>query len=432
MFKEYVGARYVPKLIGEWNKDLPYEPLSVVTYMGASYTSKVPVPAGIEIGNTTYWACTGNYNAQVTEYRDDTLRLSEQYTNLNNSLQSTQEDVTSLESRIRNEEQFSIKSGHGITILIGDSYLEGWTPEGTVKNWGQFYADISGDTINESLFIFCKGGAGFVNAVDNITFNTLLSNAVNDARIKNDEVSKIIVIGGVNDGTRDPFNYMKTFMDTAKANFVNATVYLGYNGAGAENRCNVYAKMYAMEIYKRYCYLGYVYLDNIISSIQRKSCFSKSDHFHLNEAGQKYFAGAIYTTVHGGHVSFDASNESLLSDKIFVSASHNIITLYFYWLTSVAVNASEGQCTGKDTNAEIEFNSDIIWGRGYLIYALPAIVKYKNYTYRQCDVNLIISDGKIEFKIQLLKEDKSGYEEANNIAEIVISRNTFTMPYYLA
>lgn len=53
--RQYVGARYVPKIMGEWNKALQYEALSIVTYMGNSFTSKVPVPANsIEINNTDY------------------------------------------------------------------------------------------------------------------------------------------------------------------------------------------------------------------------------------------------------------------------------------------------------------------------------------------------------------------------------------------
>lgn len=67
--RQYVGARYVPKIMGEWNKALQYEALSVVTYMGNSFTSKVPVPANVEINNTDYWVNTGNYNAQVEEYK---------------------------------------------------------------------------------------------------------------------------------------------------------------------------------------------------------------------------------------------------------------------------------------------------------------------------------------------------------------------------
>lgn len=74
--RQYVGARYVPKIMGEWNKALQYEALSIVTYMGNSFTSKVPVPTNIDITNEDYWVNTGNYNAQVDGYRQDVNKLS--------------------------------------------------------------------------------------------------------------------------------------------------------------------------------------------------------------------------------------------------------------------------------------------------------------------------------------------------------------------
>lgn len=78
--RQYVGARYVPKIMGEWNKALQYEALVVVTYKGNSFTSKVPVPANsVEINNTDYWVNTGNYNAQIENYRNITEELYNKY-----------------------------------------------------------------------------------------------------------------------------------------------------------------------------------------------------------------------------------------------------------------------------------------------------------------------------------------------------------------
>ena len=67
----YVGHRYVPKVMGEWDKSQTYEGLSIVTNEGTSYTSKKRVPIGIDIKNEEYWVVTGNYNAQIEEYRKD-------------------------------------------------------------------------------------------------------------------------------------------------------------------------------------------------------------------------------------------------------------------------------------------------------------------------------------------------------------------------
>ena len=76
MSNRYTGNRYVPKVLSitdSWNKDRSYESLTVVTYQGASYTSRQYIPIGVEITNTDFWVCTGNYNAQVEQYRQDTL-----------------------------------------------------------------------------------------------------------------------------------------------------------------------------------------------------------------------------------------------------------------------------------------------------------------------------------------------------------------------
>lgn len=78
----YVGARYVPKFAEpiDWDTERGYESLTIVTYKGESYTSKCPVPPGIDIKNTRYWALTGAYNAQVEEYKNQVKDLSQQVT----------------------------------------------------------------------------------------------------------------------------------------------------------------------------------------------------------------------------------------------------------------------------------------------------------------------------------------------------------------
>lgn len=89
MVRQYVGARYVPKIADpvEWQENTAYEALVIVTYNNSSYTSRKPVPVtvGIPPENTEYWALTGNYNAQVEEYR----QLAVQAVNTANSANET-------------------------------------------------------------------------------------------------------------------------------------------------------------------------------------------------------------------------------------------------------------------------------------------------------------------------------------------------------
>ena len=70
---QYIGARYVPLFADpiEWDKTKQYEPLTIVTNNGNSYTSKQFVPTGIDITNEEFWVLTGNYNAQIEQYRKE-------------------------------------------------------------------------------------------------------------------------------------------------------------------------------------------------------------------------------------------------------------------------------------------------------------------------------------------------------------------------
>lgn len=169
--RQYVGARYVPKVMGVWDKALQYEALSIVTYKGNSFTSKIPVPPNIDISNGTYWVNTGNYNAQVEAYRTETMQLK---TDLNN-------------------ETIDRKNADKDNILwIGDSYSVNYNhklPNGVrymlnAKNW----------------YEYSKGGAGFAGAWAGLTFNDLIEQAKNELSASQKEMIKhVYIVGGAND-----------------------------------------------------------------------------------------------------------------------------------------------------------------------------------------------------------------------------------------
>ena len=74
---QYIGARYVPLFADplQWDENTAYEPLTIVYDGGNSYTSRQYVPAGTPVTNTDFWALTGNYNAQIEQYRDEVQTL---------------------------------------------------------------------------------------------------------------------------------------------------------------------------------------------------------------------------------------------------------------------------------------------------------------------------------------------------------------------
>ena len=114
----YVGHRYVPKIFGDWDNTQLYEPLSIVQYQGASYTSRQYVPTGVDITNEEFWVLTGNYNAQVEQYRqdvltyrDETQEVSDKYDNIESTQEINTAAISSLGISVKD---FGAK-GDGVT-----------------------------------------------------------------------------------------------------------------------------------------------------------------------------------------------------------------------------------------------------------------------------------------------------------------------------
>lgn len=97
---EYIGARYVPVFFKnpgtgstEWIDSVTYEPLTIVTYNGYSYTSRRFVPVGIAITNNDYWALTGNFNGQVAVYVEAVNELSQQVSDLADDVAAVPQEI---------------------------------------------------------------------------------------------------------------------------------------------------------------------------------------------------------------------------------------------------------------------------------------------------------------------------------------------------
>lgn len=215
--RQYVGARYVPKVMGAWNKALQYEALSIVTYAGNSFTSKIPVPANIDINNGTYWVNTGNYNAQVEAYRTETAQLK---SDLNNETTNR-----------KNADKDNI-------LWIGDSYSVNYNhklPNGVrdmlnAKNW----------------YEYSKGGAGFAGAWGGVNFNDLIQQAKNEMSDTQKEMIKYVyIVGGANDSGFDwPTLKPKVIstVNNAKSSFPNAQVCFIFASCAYDTYLNLLTK----------------------------------------------------------------------------------------------------------------------------------------------------------------------------------------------
>ena len=115
----YVGHRYVPKIMGDWDNTQQYEPLSIVQYQGNSFTSRQYVPSGIEITNEEYWASTGNYNAQVELYRQQVNTLANDLDNKadNAQLEEVKEGLSELVLNVKSFGAFGDGKSHKLSSV---------------------------------------------------------------------------------------------------------------------------------------------------------------------------------------------------------------------------------------------------------------------------------------------------------------------------
>lgn len=242
----YIGNRYVPKFADpvEWDNLREYEPLTIVTYQGTSYTSKKLVPIGTALSNTEYWAVTGNYNAQVEIYRQEVAAvqedldvIQEDIEDINTNITGIRSDVTSLTGRVSENEsdiadiETRLNSlDNKRVVIIGDSYSIGTTSGGTVTGWSTRFKNISG-LASEDCYIFDEGGSGFIGNITN-KFIDLLNNNYSQVTSR-DTITDVLFVGGYNDAGKDRDTLIANIgaaIARAKQLFTNATVWLGMVG----------------------------------------------------------------------------------------------------------------------------------------------------------------------------------------------------------
>ena len=282
--RQYVGARYVPKVMGEWNKALEYEALSIVTYLGNSFTSKVPVPANIDITNTTYWVNTGNYNAQVEAYRQETAKLQN---DLNNEIINRKNDTK--DNILWIGDSYSVNYNHKLPNGVRDML--------NAKNW----------------YEYSRGGAGFEGAWAGATFNDLIEQAKNEMSASQKEMVKYVyIVGGANDSNFE-WTELKTrvvsTVQNARNSFPNAQVCFIFASCAYDTYMNLYTKTKNMsnDNYVPCIFaMPYYYLGGM--------CYN-TDNLHYTEAATNYIITVISNLLAGA--SFIPTVTATLSNKSF-------------------------------------------------------------------------------------------------------------------
>lgn len=250
--RQYVGARYVPVFADplEWSSTQGYEPLTVVLHEGNSYTSRQSVPVGIDIDNATYWAETGNYNAQIEAYRREVLAYDGRITANANAIaaetQARESEVAEAMTDIAAETQARINGDNELAlridslskqtpvqdengrnaVFIGDSFMA------PTASYPQKLAYFTAQLMGWTMYNYAYGGSGWVDeAGASMNFYHQIQKAAQQISIPVADVDYIVIGGGFNDwNDPTPLTYKQLYsaavqtIKEARAQFPNAQI----------------------------------------------------------------------------------------------------------------------------------------------------------------------------------------------------------------
>ena len=157
--RQYVGARYVP-VFGhgggspiEWDGGADaYEPLSIVYHVGATYTSRRYVPAGVDISDTDYWVITANYNAQMEQYRQEVLGFQGQIDDLRDMVGSDYVPFpVPPQSKYGNVGQVLSTLDNGATEWVDPVTIDADVAEPIIEDWLDAHPEATTTVLDGSI-----------------------------------------------------------------------------------------------------------------------------------------------------------------------------------------------------------------------------------------------------------------------------------------
>ena len=210
-------------------------------------------------------------------------------------------------------------------IFVGDSYLQGYTPNGEVENWGKKLANMLGLQDNQWKRV-AKGGTA-MNITNTNNFFNLISQQTSD-----NDVTDVILCAGYNDhqdiGTEESIlSGMQQFKNKVKELYPNATLKIGFIGNtsivqdkyGVSSKCPLYIKSCSK--------LNIDYLNNVEYALHNYNTEFATDGIHPNNLGEQVIAEAIYQAIKTGsaHIYRPRTPVKKAGSSFYIEQENNIL-----------------------------------------------------------------------------------------------------------
>lgn len=319
----------------------------------------------------------------------------------------------------------------GKTIIIGDSYTVGYTPDGNITPWTTNFIKYTG---LENVIISANGGASFSTSANSFL---MLLNAVPASA----DVKQILVVGGFNEfGSYSEIeNAINAFMSVVEVRFPNAKVFSAMvawsvdrtDDPTVQNRLKTAKSVYNTQRNNWRYLTGSDY-------ILHADGFLGSDGFHPNTTGQERIASYLATAVETGSCSpsfydvtanFEAGDfaPTMGSRWTFVS-SYNENTSTLIWGNYVCLpNNGTLTCDGTEYRLGRIFSTSFIGDHnGYTCYPTSVIIKSGSDFYH-IPAQLNFRGRHIYLSLYDISDDKHNYRTLTEVTQVQIHRGSITM-----
>lgn len=271
-WNEYQALNHIT-FSGIWNITKQYPAWTIVNDNNVGYISLKPVPAGISITNTGYWAVVVDYTALIAEIQNRIIALE------------------TLTDRLANRK----------FIIVGDSYVQ--TSDYAAKLLANLGLDNTMASLNyvckvnsdASGYIVARGGEGFTNHgngpdPDANGFLIILGDSENVIDNK-DEITDIVVLGGANDSFWDVYDSyvytnMNAFATYVKATYPNAKLWCGFIARiRGTNPSNITSKNLIGAYYNYSNNPNFTYMHGVEFSLYPADNMLAADNMHPTAVG---------------------------------------------------------------------------------------------------------------------------------------------------
>lgn len=327
-------------------------------------------------------------------------------------------------------------------VLIGDSYLDGYTPEGHVNDFGGKLKTMlkcgDGDFYQKS-----KGGTGFVASSDGKTFMTLI-NDIYPSVSHPETITHVIFAGGWNDSGYTSENLQNAISSTyaiVMQKFPNATMYtanIASSFYNAEKLWYIHDHVEHAYSYSAINNEHCVHLGYIGNNLHEKGMLA-SDGIHPTDWGQGIIAISIFYALNGGqyvtvgrfhgfessyregsHNSVIAGYEMFSKDTVCLTIRnvyfHNQVTIKNEqdWVVGRISDLSYVR-SGYDTMSSIQAGAIISYDGGNKFINAPVTVG-------------ILQNNLFFIRIHAVNREGTNYETLNNVVYINFNYATLRVP----